>query len=146
MGDEADGILASLCMTEEESDYEKVKKKFDNYFIGARNVIYARTRFNQRCQEAGESVDAFVTALHKLIEHCEYGVLKEEMVRDRIDVCLRDDQLSEKLQLDANLTLKRVIDQARQKETVRKHQAVVRGSPQDGSTHTNVEMVQERLH
>ena len=43
------------------------------------------------------SVDTFITALS---EHCNYGALKEEMIRDRIVVGLRDSNLSLKLQLD----------------------------------------------
>ena len=54
------------------------------------------------------------------------------MIRDKIVVGLVDEQLSEKLQLDHNLTLKRAVDQARQKEAVRKQQAVVRCNPPGG--------------
>ena len=46
------------------------------------------------------------------------------MIRDRIVVGLRDEQLSEKL-LDAKLTLNRAVDHARQNEAVRKQQTVV---------------------
>ena len=89
-------------------------------------MIYERAKFNKRKQMTGEHVDSFITSLHKLIEHCDYGALKDEMIRDKIVVGLVDEQLSEKLQLDPNLTLKRAVDQARQKKAVRKQQAVVR--------------------
>ncbi len=82
-------------------------------------MIYERAKFNQRKQMIGEPVDSFITSLHKLIEHCDYGALKYEMISDKIVVGLVDEQLSVKLQLDPNLTLKRAVDQARQKEAVR---------------------------
>ena len=66
MGEEADDILTSLHLTEDENgSYEVVKQKFDTYFNGSKNVIFERARFNQRRQEADESVDEFVTALHR---------------------------------------------------------------------------------
>ena len=127
MGDEADDILTYLSLNEEDSaTFNGVKAKFDTYFIGSRNVIYERAKFNQRKQMTDEPVDSFITSLHK---HCDYGALKYEMIRDTIVVGLVDEQLSEKLQLDPNLTLKRAVDQARQKEAVRKQQAVVRCNP-----------------
>ena len=42
-----------------------------------RNIIYERAKFNQRKQFPGESVDDFITALYRLVEHCEYGELSE---------------------------------------------------------------------
>ena len=44
-------------------------------------------------------------------EGCDYGVLKDEMLRDRLVVDIRDTAVSEKLQLNAILTL-REIDKA----------------------------------
>ena len=38
----------------------------------------------------GETFDDFVTALYGLVEHCKYGNLQTEMIRDRIVVGLHD--------------------------------------------------------
>ena len=141
MGDEADDILQSLSLNDEDSaTFNGVKAKFDAYFIGSRNVIYERAKFNQHKQMTGKPVDPFITSLHKLhklAEHCDYGALKDDMIRDKIVVGLCDEQLSEKLQLDPNLTLKRAVDQARQKEAVRKQQAVVRCNPPEVTTNVD---------
>ena len=48
------------------------------------------------------------------------------MIRDRIVVGLQDSKLSEKLQLDPDLTLTKAINQARQSETVKKQQTLLR--------------------
>ena len=64
-------------------------------------------------------MDSFITALHKLAEHCGYGNLNDEMIRDRLVVGLGDSKLSEKLQLDPELTLEKAITQVRQAETVK---------------------------
>ena len=98
MGDAADDILSSFGLTDDEKkDYDTVVEKFDRHFVKKRNVIFERARFNQRKQEEGESVDHFATVLFCLSEHCQYGNLREEMIRDRIVVGLHDSSLSEKL-------------------------------------------------
>ena len=109
--------------------YDVVKNKFDNYFVIRKNVIFERAKFNRRVQEEGETVDEFVTALNKLAEHCNYGTLVKEMIRDRLVVGLRDAKLSEKLQLDSELTLEKAVNQARQSEAVKKQQHILRGGP-----------------
>ena len=50
------------------------------------------------------------------------------MIRDRIVVGILDARLSERLQMDAELTLQKCLDQVRQSEQVKKHQGVVRPS------------------
>lgn len=103
MGDRADDILLSLRLAEDkQNNYDEVKQAFDQHFVGVHNVIFERAKFNKRCQEVGESAENFITAVHKLAEHCRYGVLREEMIRDRIVVGIRDAKLSERLQLNPN--------------------------------------------
>ena len=129
MGDEADDILRSFRLSEEDAKkYDVVKAKFDGYFVKRRNVIYERAKFNQRCQELGESVDSFITALYGLAEYCGYAGLHDEMIRDRIVVGLRDARLSEKLQLDPELTLEKAVIQVRQAEAVKQQQLLVCGA------------------
>ena len=49
------------------------------------------------------------------------------MIRDRIVVGLRDSALSEKLQLESELTLEKAITLAHNRESVRKQQPLLRG-------------------
>ncbi|CAN7996562.1 unnamed protein product, partial [Ixodes hexagonus] len=127
LGGDAEDILAATTLSEEEKvDFDKVIEVFQGHCVGKRNVIYERARFHQRKQELGETVEAFVTALHKLVAHCGYGALKDELVRDRLVVGLQDAKLSETLQSDPELTLETAVRKARQKEAVRRQQAVVR--------------------
>ena len=62
------------------------------------------------------------------------------MIRDRIVVGLRDSSLSEKLQLEADLTLEKAITNAHQQESVKKQQKVVRA---EESSH-NVDAVHSK--
>ncbi|KAM7314179.1 hypothetical protein ISCGN_003964 [Ixodes scapularis] len=85
MGREAEDVLSSLNLTENELiDYDVVKAKFDTHFIPRVNIIFERAKFNSRKQEPDEPVEVFITALHKLADTCEYGSLRDELIRDRI--------------------------------------------------------------
>ena len=68
----------------------------------------------------------FVTSLYLLSEHCEYGNLREEIIRDRILSGMRDFALSLKLLLDDKLTLDKAIAQAREAEAIKKQQHTLR--------------------
>ena len=128
MGDEADDILRSFTLSaEDKKKYGPVKAQFDLHFTKRRNVIFERARFNMRRQEEGETVDAFITALYSLAEHCGYGALHDEMIRDRIVVGIRNATLAEKLQLDADLTLNKAVTHARQAEAIKLQQPLLRG-------------------
>lgn len=84
MGDEADYVLRGLdLISEQGQQYEAVKKGFDTYFVPKKNVIYERAKFNKRVQQPTETVDSFITALYALAEHCGYGQLHDELLRDR---------------------------------------------------------------
>ena len=67
MGEEAEDILTSLRLTDREmTAYGTVRERLNAHFISRRNVIFERAKFNMRQQEAGETVDSFITALHCL--------------------------------------------------------------------------------
>ena len=72
-------------------------------------------------------MDSFITDLYGLARYCNFGVLKEELIRDRIVMGLQNRELSEKLQLDPNLTLEKATNLARQRETVKKQQNILDG-------------------
>lgn len=92
-----------------------------------RHVIFERAKFNMRKQEDGEPVDAFITALYSLAEHCGYGALHDEMIRDWIVMGICNAQLAEKLQLDPDLTLEKAVTQVCQSEAIKLQQPLLRG-------------------
>ena len=49
MGDEADDILSSLGLSDDDKkSYITVKAKLEGHFVKSKNLIYERVRFNQR--------------------------------------------------------------------------------------------------
>lgn len=135
MGDAADYVMTTFMFGDEGDrlKYDKVKEKFDQYSLVRRNVIYERAKFNQRTQ-ADETAEEFITSLHCLAEHCNFGTLKEEMIQDRIVVGVKDATLSEKMQLESTLTLEKEIKMARESESVNKQQDVIRSGQRSMST------------
>lgn len=90
MGDEAEDILSSFRLAEAEGKiYRTVFEKFERHFVKRRNLIFEWVKFNQRRQEEGEPVDDFIMDLYRIAEHCSYGTLHDELIRDRIVVGLR---------------------------------------------------------
>ncbi|GBM52174.1 hypothetical protein AVEN_147945-1 [Araneus ventricosus] len=123
MGEQAEGIFSFFGLSEtEQDDFDTVLKRFNDHFVVKKNTIFERAQFNKHVQLDGESVNTFITALYTLAEHCEYGVLHDELIRDRIVVGLCDKNVSEKLQLNADLTLTKVIERIGLSEVVKEQQ------------------------
>ncbi|CAL1594813.1 unnamed protein product [Knipowitschia caucasica] len=130
MGRDAEPIYGSFvfpaateAMPHPEYDFNLVIQKFDEHFVPKRNVIHDRACFHKRSQRAGEAVEAFVRSLYELAQHCEFGAGKDEQIRDRIVIGIMDKEVSQKLQLEADLTLERAIQLARQSEQVKQQSA-----------------------
>ncbi|UYV63745.1 K02A2.6-like, partial [Cordylochernes scorpioides] len=124
MGDNADDILLSCKIASDQlENYDKVIECFESHFIPRRNIIYERARFNQRCQQEGEKVNEFITALHSLAKHCNFEMLHDKLIRDRIVVGVWDRALSERMQLDTDLTLVKATLMAKQLESVKEQQS-----------------------
>ena len=127
MGDEAEDILRSTNISADERKvYNTVLEKFDEFFKVRKNITFERARFNWRSQGDSEASEQFITDLYRLAEDCEYGDLKDQMIRDRIVVGIRDRALSEKLQMDPDLTLEKAKTQVRQREAVHEQEQILK--------------------
>lgn len=60
--------------------------------------------------------------------HCALGALREDLIRDRIVIGLRDAKLSKSLQMDSELTLEKTITRVRHSEEIKRQQPVLCGS------------------
>ena len=88
----------------------KVLELWQNYCLGKTNVVYERYRFNNRVQESNESINAYTTAPRTLAETCEFGSLKEGLIRERLVSGIRDNSLTKKLLQEPKLTLDKCLD------------------------------------
>ena len=130
LGEDADDVLSSTNIsTEDRGKYNEVMKKLDDYFKVRKNVIFERARFNRRNQLPEENAEEYITALFHLVDSCNYGNLKDEMLRDRLVVGIRDGGLSQRLQMDSELTLAKAMKLVRQSEAVKQHNSQLQGNP-----------------
>ena len=72
-------------------------------------------------------MDTFIQDLYRLAENCEYGTLKDELIRDRIIVGVLDDTLSDRPQAKSDLTLADAARISRQAEARKQNRTVVCG-------------------
>ena len=72
-------------------------------------------------------MDTFIQDLYRFAENCEYGTLKDELIRDRIIVGVLDDTLSDRPQAKSDLTLAAAARISRQAEARKQNRTVVCG-------------------
>ena len=68
----------------ERKDVNKILGYLENHLVGKVNEIYESYRFFSRQQEEFESISAYVTAVHALASTCNFGDLRERLIRDRM--------------------------------------------------------------
>ena len=56
-------------------------------------VIMERFKFNKRDRGPSETVAQYIAALRRLSEHCNYGTVLEDMLRDRLVCGIRGDRI-----------------------------------------------------
>ena len=76
----------------------------------------------------------FIESLYELAETCQFGMLKEELIRDRIVVGIHNAMLSQKLMQDdtCTLTLDKAVKQSKSSELVKEHHKILKGDGEDG--------------
>ncbi|KAJ8393364.1 hypothetical protein AAFF_G00060860 [Aldrovandia affinis] len=90
--------------------------ELEKYFKPAKNTIYERYVFGSCKQEEGESIDNFVTRLRERAATCEYGQLKDEMIRDKIVLGVANESIRRRLLREKGLTLITAIEMCRAAE------------------------------
>ena len=95
---------------------ECIISKFEYYCIPRKNVTIERHIFFARDQNTGEPFDAFVTDLKLKAKTCEFGALKESLVKDRIVGGIQNDQTRARLLRESDLTLSKAEDICRAAE------------------------------
>ena len=116
--------------SEDPNKVDTIITKFDEYFMGDVNETYERFKFNQRNQEAGESFDAYLTALRNMTESCNFctcPVMSDSLIRDRIVLGIRNEDSRKRLLQERKLDLKKCIDICRTSESASTHLQAIGG-------------------
>ena len=94
----------------------QVLEAFDGHCNPRKNETVERFKFFSRTQDPGESQEKFVTDLKLLATTCNFGDLKDSLVRDRIVCGIQDRQLREELLKIPDLDLQRYLSICRAAE------------------------------
>eukprot|EP00731_Ephydatia_muelleri_P012303 Em0006g1197a len=82
----------------------------------APSSIMQRYTFNARSQKEGESGAEFVAELRRIAQHCEFGTVLEDLLRDRLVCGLRDDRAQRRLLAESKLTFAKAFEIAQASE------------------------------
>lgn len=96
--------------------FEQVIIAFGSHCNPKKNEIVERYKFFMRMRQTNESLEQFVTDLKVLAASCNFGSLKESLVRNRTICGIRDKQLREEILKDPNLDLERCLNACRAAE------------------------------
>ena len=61
------------------------------------SVIVQRFKFNSRAHQAEETVSTYVSELHSIAEHCNFGESLDDMLRDCLVCGINDEQIQRRL-------------------------------------------------
>ena len=109
-GREAIERSRSFVFGENESTLQNWKAKFYQLCQPMKNLIILRHNFNTKQQKEGESFHAFLTGLRNQADACEFGDMKDELLRDRIVVGINNTKTKDLLFAEPNLSLQRAIE------------------------------------
>ncbi|KAJ8006345.1 hypothetical protein DPEC_G00134270 [Dallia pectoralis] len=95
---------------DQQKDVTAILEALEDYFTPTKNVIFERYVFGNLRQEEGEAIDAFVTRLREKAATCEYGTLRDQLIRDRLVLGITDEGARRRLLREKDLTLAMAVD------------------------------------
>jgi transposase InsO family protein len=143
LGEPGIDIFNSFTFSDEKDKdkYDEVIKRFDEHYIPKKNITFFRHQFFTRNQLEGESVEQFVTDLKNKAKDCEFGTLKEDLIKDRLVCGLVNPQLKERLLRDGTLTLSKAVEICQVAEISLQQMRVLEDNLQHKPNNTSVHAV-----
>ena len=102
------------------------KQKFRELCQPMRNLIIIRHGFNSRYQKSDESFQAFLTDVRNRADMCEFGDMRDSMLRDRIVVGIHNEKTRNTLFAEPQLELARAIELCELHEGAEKASALLK--------------------
>lgn len=122
IGEEAREVYRSFEFAEgEEQDPAILMAKFEAYFVPTTNTSMERLKFNMRVQGSFESFEAFVADLRKIAAKCDFGELKNGLIKDRIVCGIRDIKVKDRLLRESKLDLNKAMEICKASEATENH-------------------------
>jgi len=106
-----------------ERTVEGILTALETYCVPRKNTTYERYVFRMTIRE-DRSFDIFVTDLRRRAEYCDFGAIKDSLIRDQIVVGINDPKLRERLlretdlMLEKAIKLRRITEQSREQSKI----------------------------
>lgn len=84
--------------------------KFTEYFEQKKNITVERHKFFTRDQNENETIEQYVYDLKKLATTCEFGLLCDSLIKDRLICGITNVGIRERLLRESDLTLEKAMD------------------------------------
>ena len=94
--------------------------KFNGYCNPKKNVTVERHKFFMRSQEPNENIDQYATELRSLAASCDFGNLKDSLIKDRIVCGILEHSVKERLLREPDLDLNKALQICRASELSKK--------------------------
>ncbi|GBO99797.1 Retrovirus-related Pol polyprotein from transposon 412 [Eumeta japonica] len=123
MGAECFDIANSFNIDYDKVVYEDLVKKFDEHFVPKLNIAMERHKFFTRKQTADENLESYVAVLKNLSMTCEFGEIRESLVKD-IFICGMSpnfQHIKERLLSEGKIELERAVEISRNIEAAREN-------------------------
>lgn len=104
---------------------DEVIAKLDGFCDPKKNETVERYNFFTRNQGQEESLDKYVTELRTMAATCNFGVITDSLIRDRIVCGTLDSQLRERLLREPDLSLEKCLQIGRAAELSRQRAKVI---------------------
>lgn len=86
---------------------ECIQGHFENFCTPRKNITVERHAFFLRNQIPGETFDMYLTDLKKKSSSCEFGDLRDSLIKDRIVLGINSDEVRGRLLREVDLTLEK---------------------------------------
>ncbi|XP_063891821.1 uncharacterized protein LOC110374139 [Helicoverpa armigera] len=115
IGEKGLNIFNTFNLTIEKTTLAEVKSKFQNFFEPRRNITMCRHMFFTRKQQKSESIEGFLADLENKSQDCEFGTLRESLIRDIFIANLHMDlaHVRQRLLQEPDLTYQKMRELAR---------------------------------
>lgn len=111
MGAECIDIANSFNVNFDTVVFDILISKFDEYFVPKLNIAMERHKFFTRKQMADENLESYVTVLKNLSKSCDFGAIRDSLVKD-IFICGMSpnfQHLKERLLSEGKIELERAL-------------------------------------
>ncbi|KAE9530092.1 hypothetical protein AGLY_011554 [Aphis glycines] len=107
LGNDGYALLRDLCTPNKpiNKKYVDLKSLLTNYINPKPNLITERYKFKERRQAANETVIEFITGLRKMSEHCEFGTVLDDALRDQVIWGIRDSNIKKRLLSEEHIVI-----------------------------------------